>query len=181
MLDRCLGQALGLLGEADRGEGHRSVPADLARARAAGSRRVPDVAWRTIWSELPEAAGKSFCSRLSAVPDWVPGSWNLVEKLVPAARLAPKDPARATSHKTSTIVRWREPHLAMTLTLGRPFMSGLPERLDDLNGLLLAAGGPPCGPGLPELSGRPAGPPGSPVMIWLGVRDVHAEPERPAR
>src|SRR6266481_2661174 len=44
-----------------------------ARACTAGSRSVPAVACRTIWSELPEAAGKSFCSRLSAVPDWVPG------------------------------------------------------------------------------------------------------------
>src|SRR5260221_7522502 len=151
-----------------------------ARACTAGSRSVPDVACRTIWSELPEAAGKSFCSRLSAVPDWVSGSWNLVEKLVPAARLAPKDPARATSHKTSTIVRWREHHLAMTLTLGPPFLSGLPERLDDLNDLRRAAGGPPCGPGLLLLSGRPAGLPGGPVMIWLRVRDVQAEHARRA-
>jgi hypothetical protein len=168
MLRHCLGQALGLLVEADRGERHRGVAADLARAGGAeraghrahvgqdgnllehplrlaltaGSRSVPDVACRTIWSELPEAAGKSCCSRLSARPDWVSGSWNWVEKLVPAARLAPKDPARATSHKTSTIVRWREHHLAMTLTSGRPFISGLPERLNDLNGLLRAAGGP---------------------------------------
>src|SRR5260370_35465159 len=119
-----------------------------ARACTAGSRSVPDVACRTIWSELPEAAGKSFCSRLSAVPDWVSGSWNLVEKLVPAARLAPKDPARATSHKTSTMLRWREDHLAMTLTWGPPFMSGLPERLGDRTGLLLSAVGPPCGPDL---------------------------------
>src|SRR5260221_533369 len=71
-----------------------------------------------------------------------------------------------------------EDHLAMTLTLGPPFMSGLPERLDDLNGLLLPAGGPPCGPGLLELPGRSAGPPGSPVMIWPRVRDVRAEHER---
>src|SRR5260370_3354212 len=149
-----------------------------ALALTAGSRSVPDVACRTIWSELPEAAGKSCCSRLSARPDWVSGSWNWVEKLVPAAWLAPKDPARATSHKASTIVRWREHHLAMTLTLRRPFISGLPERLNDLNGLRRAPGGPLCGPGLLELSGRSAGPPGSPVMIWLRVRDVQAEHEQ---
>jgi catechol 2,3-dioxygenase-like lactoylglutathione lyase family enzyme len=34
------------------------------------------------------------------------------------------------------------------------------------------------GPGLLEVSGRSAGPPGSSVMIWLQVRDVHAEHER---
>ncbi len=34
------------------------------------------------------------------------------------------------------------------------------------------------GPGLLEVSGRSAGPPGQSVMIWLQVRDVHAEHER---
>jgi catechol 2,3-dioxygenase-like lactoylglutathione lyase family enzyme len=34
------------------------------------------------------------------------------------------------------------------------------------------------GPGLLELSGRSADPPGNSVMIWLQVRDVHAEHER---
>ena len=34
------------------------------------------------------------------------------------------------------------------------------------------------GPGLLEVSGRSAGPPGSSMMIWLQVRDVHAEHER---
>ena len=34
------------------------------------------------------------------------------------------------------------------------------------------------GPGLLEVSGRWAGPPGNSVMIWLQVRDVHAEHER---
>ena len=44
-------------------------------------------AYRTIWSELPEAAGKSFSNKLKALADWVFGSWNLVEKSVPS-RLA---------------------------------------------------------------------------------------------
>ncbi len=30
------------------------------------------------------------------------------------------------------------------------------------------------GPGLLEVSGHPAGPPGHSVMIWIQVRDVHA-------
>ena len=34
------------------------------------------------------------------------------------------------------------------------------------------------GPGLLEVSGRPAGPPGHSVMVWLQVRDVHAEHDR---
>ena len=34
------------------------------------------------------------------------------------------------------------------------------------------------GGGLLEISGRAAGPPGRSVMIWLQVRDVHAEHER---
>jgi catechol 2,3-dioxygenase-like lactoylglutathione lyase family enzyme len=34
------------------------------------------------------------------------------------------------------------------------------------------------GPGLLEVSGRAAGSPGGPVMIWLQVRDVRAEHER---
>ena len=34
------------------------------------------------------------------------------------------------------------------------------------------------GPGLLEVSGRPAGPPGSSVMLWLQVRDVRAEHQR---
>jgi hypothetical protein len=35
------------------------------------------------------------------------GSWNLVEKFVPAARVAPNVPTRATSHKATTILRCR--------------------------------------------------------------------------
>jgi catechol 2,3-dioxygenase-like lactoylglutathione lyase family enzyme len=34
------------------------------------------------------------------------------------------------------------------------------------------------GPGLLEVSGRSAGPPGRSMMIWLQVRDVHAEHAR---
>jgi len=34
------------------------------------------------------------------------------------------------------------------------------------------------GPGLLEVSGHPAGPAGGSMMIWLQVRDVHAEHER---
>lgn len=34
------------------------------------------------------------------------------------------------------------------------------------------------GQGFLEVSGRSAGPPGSSVIIWLQVRDVHAEHER---
>jgi catechol 2,3-dioxygenase-like lactoylglutathione lyase family enzyme len=34
------------------------------------------------------------------------------------------------------------------------------------------------GPGLLEVSGHPAGPPGHSVMIWIQVRDVHAEHAR---
>jgi catechol 2,3-dioxygenase-like lactoylglutathione lyase family enzyme len=34
------------------------------------------------------------------------------------------------------------------------------------------------GPGFLEVSGRPIGPPGNSVMIWLQVRDVHAEHDR---
>ena len=34
------------------------------------------------------------------------------------------------------------------------------------------------GSGLLEVSGRAAGPPGDSMMIWLQVRDVHAEHER---
>lgn len=34
------------------------------------------------------------------------------------------------------------------------------------------------GPGMLEVSGRAAGPPGRSVQIWLQVRDVHAEHER---
>ena len=34
------------------------------------------------------------------------------------------------------------------------------------------------GPGLLEVSGHPAGGAGNAVMIWLQVRDVHAEHER---
>ncbi len=34
------------------------------------------------------------------------------------------------------------------------------------------------GPGLLEVSGSADGPPGNSVMIWLQVRDVHAEHER---
>lgn len=35
-------------------------------ALTAGSVTVPDLTARTIWSELPDAAGKSFWSRLRA-------------------------------------------------------------------------------------------------------------------
>jgi catechol 2,3-dioxygenase-like lactoylglutathione lyase family enzyme len=34
------------------------------------------------------------------------------------------------------------------------------------------------GPGLLEVSGHTAGPPGQSVMIWIQVRDVHAEQAR---
>ena len=34
------------------------------------------------------------------------------------------------------------------------------------------------GPGLPGVSGHSAGPPGHSVMIWIQVRDVHAEHAR---
>jgi catechol 2,3-dioxygenase-like lactoylglutathione lyase family enzyme len=34
------------------------------------------------------------------------------------------------------------------------------------------------GPGLLEVCGRTAGPPGHSVMIWIQVRDVHAEHAR---
>jgi predicted enzyme related to lactoylglutathione lyase len=34
------------------------------------------------------------------------------------------------------------------------------------------------GPGMLEVSGRSDGPPGRSVMIWLQVRDVHAEHQR---
>jgi catechol 2,3-dioxygenase-like lactoylglutathione lyase family enzyme len=34
------------------------------------------------------------------------------------------------------------------------------------------------GPGLLEVSGHPAGPAGQSVMIWIQVRDVHAEHAR---
>jgi catechol 2,3-dioxygenase-like lactoylglutathione lyase family enzyme len=34
------------------------------------------------------------------------------------------------------------------------------------------------GPGLPGVSGHPAGTPGPSVMIWIQVRDVHAEHTR---
>ncbi|MGD0936296.1 MAG: VOC family protein [Streptosporangiaceae bacterium] len=34
------------------------------------------------------------------------------------------------------------------------------------------------GPGLLEVSGHAAGPPGRSMMIWLQVRDVHAEHDR---
>jgi catechol 2,3-dioxygenase-like lactoylglutathione lyase family enzyme len=34
------------------------------------------------------------------------------------------------------------------------------------------------GPGLLEVSGHPASPPGHSVMIWIQVRDVHAEHAR---
>jgi hypothetical protein len=36
------------------------------------------------------------------------------------------------------------------------------------------------GPGLLEVSGRSAGPAADSAMIWLQVRDGHAEQERPA-
>ena len=36
------------------------------------------------------------------------------------------------------------------------------------------------GPGLLEVSGHTAGPPGHSVMIWIQVRDVRAEHARPA-
>src|ERR1700690_2761702 len=107
-----------------------------ARDATAGERTVPEVAGSTIWSELPDAAGKSFCSKLSARADWVSGNWNLVEKSVPTALLAAADPTRATSHKTSTILRWREHHLAMTFTLAG-LSSELPDGPD--HGLLRSA------------------------------------------
>ena len=136
-LHRLLGQALGLLVEGDRGERHGAVLADLGRAggregtghrahvgqrrppRAAcaalrplptGPRRLPEVAWKTIWSVLPETAGNSFSSRFRAVNDWVFGSWNLVEKALPRPgrrrRTPPEPPARAMR----TILRWRKHH-----------------------------------------------------------------------
>jgi len=44
------------------------------------------------------------------------GSWNFVEKFVPAARPIAKEPTRATSHTARTIQRWREHHLAIAFT-----------------------------------------------------------------
>ncbi len=45
-----------------------------ALASRGPSRSVPDVACRTIWSELPEAAGKSACRSFSAVAEGELGS-----------------------------------------------------------------------------------------------------------
>src|SRR5580658_4937578 len=94
-----------------------------ARAAMGASRTVPDVAWSTIWSELPETAGKSFCSRFRASEDWVLGSWNLVEKALPAARSTTKNPTSATSHTVRTTLRCRKHHLP------RPFTSPPPSRV----------------------------------------------------
>src|SRR5580658_9965378 len=93
-----------------------------ARAAIGASRTVPDVAWSTIWSELPETAGKSFWSRFRASEDWVSGSWNLVEKALPAARSTTKNPTSATSQMVRTTLRCRKHHLPS------PFTSPPPSR-----------------------------------------------------
>ena len=74
----------------------------------------------TIWSELPDAAGKSFWSRLNACADWVFGSWNFVEKSVPATRVAAKVPTSATSQSTRTTLRCRKHHLPRDATAKPP-------------------------------------------------------------
>ncbi len=66
---------------------------------------MPDRACRTIWSELPDAAGKSFWSKFNADADCVFGKENFVENASPAARLAANDPTSAISHTASTILR----------------------------------------------------------------------------
>ena len=81
------------------------VSALVARACTAGSRTVPEVVAKTTWSELPDAAGKSFCSRLIAVAESVFGKVNLVEKAVPTAWLAPAVKMSAASQRASTIHR----------------------------------------------------------------------------
>jgi hypothetical protein len=61
--------------------------------------------YSTIWSELPDAVGKSFSRRLRALADWVLGSWNLVEKSVPAAWVRANEPTRANSQNANTARR----------------------------------------------------------------------------
>ena len=77
----------------------------LAGCSTALSVTAPDLAARTIWSELPDAAGKSFCSRSIAVAVSVCGSVNFVEKAVPAAWLATAVRIRAASQNASTAQR----------------------------------------------------------------------------
>lgn len=54
---------------------------------------------------MPEADGKSFSNKLRALADWVLGSWNLLEKLVPTASLSANEPTRASSQRASTARR----------------------------------------------------------------------------
>ena len=102
----------GLATERTWGRAATSCSMRCTLAFTGASRTVPDVACTTIWSELPETAGKSFSSRFRAAPAVVLGSWNLVEKALPAARSTAKNPTKATSHRVRTILRWRKHHLA---------------------------------------------------------------------
>src|SRR3981189_2745674 len=98
--------------------GNVATLSSMARARActAGSLTVPVVECRTIWSELPETAGNSFCKRFNAVADGVLGSWNLVLNALPAARSGKKKPINATSHRIKMVLRRRKHNLARVFT-----------------------------------------------------------------
>ncbi len=88
----------------------------VALASSGPPTSVPEGAYRTIWSELPEAAGKSFSNKLRALADWVFGSWNLVEKSVPNAWLRANEPTRAKSHRANTTRRCLKHQRAKLLT-----------------------------------------------------------------
>ena len=49
---------------------------------------------------------KGFVPRREVPADSVFGSWNLVEKSVPAAALSANEPTRASSHSANTMRRW---------------------------------------------------------------------------
>ena len=87
-----------------------------ALASAVLPRSGPEGVYSTIWSELPDAVGKSFSSRLRALADWVLGSWNLVEKSVPAAWVRANEPTKASSQKASTDRRWLKHQRAKIFT-----------------------------------------------------------------
>ncbi len=67
---------------------------------------APWVAWMTIWSPSPDAAGKFLVSRLTAAWESVLGRLKLELKWLPSPWLSPSMVTTASSHPATTVLRW---------------------------------------------------------------------------
>src|SRR5438270_800578 len=167
----------------------------VTRAWTGADVTVPDRTATTIWSVLPDAAGKSFCSSWRAWADSVLGSWNREAKLVPATCPTAMVATSRTSQPPRTMRRCRKHQLASVRNRtsgGKRGGPSLPARIQDLPSRLQGASqrpgrsfdpmtdlsSTPNEP--PPRSGRTAPPTDQPTDPPTGVRVRRHRRTRPA-